>query len=125
MVPSVPPAFLLLSARGHGHSDWFGLFLLYGLFGLAAMLVLGTPLLFCYLRLGWTGFLSFMAAGGFCAGLTAYAMGGSKQDLEMVAFFATTGIISGSVFRIILFGFKHVELRSGQSSEEAIQNGLA
>ncbi|HEY1213950.1 MAG TPA: hypothetical protein VGE93_10005 [Bryobacteraceae bacterium] len=84
--------------------DWFGIVLLYGVFGPAAMLVLGTPLLALYLWFGLTDLLSFMAGGGVCAGITVYAMSRRNPDLGMLYLFTALGIISGAVFRLILFG---------------------
>jgi hypothetical protein len=92
--------------------DWLGIFLLYGGFGLAAMIVLGTPLLFCYLRLGWTGFLPFMAGGGVCAGITSYAILRGDPNLRSVELFTITGIVSGMFFRMILFGLRLTSRRS-------------
>ncbi len=89
-----------------GLGNWLGIVLIYGVFGFAAMLALGTPLLFCYLRLGWTGFLPFMAGGGVCAGITSWALLRRSHDLGMVEFFTVTGIISGLLFRVILFGIQ-------------------
>lgn len=97
LVPLVPPLALGLSMS---HLDP-ALTLIYFPFGFAAIVVLGTPLLFCFLRLGWTGFFPFMMAGGFCAGITAYLARPSPVGL-----FAQTGIMSGLVFRIILLGIR-------------------
>jgi hypothetical protein len=87
--------------------DWLGIFLLYGVFGFAAMLVLGIPLLFCFLRFGWTGFIPFMLAGGALAWLTSFAVLGGGHNLPLVELFGLAGILSGFCFRLILFGFRH------------------
>jgi len=79
---------------------------IYGLFGLATMIGLGAPLLLLYLRLGWTGFVPFLAGGGLCAGITAYALRGPSNGWGQVLFFAGTGILAGVLFRLILFGLK-------------------
>jgi len=73
VVPFISSVLLLIKSfdRRTGIADWLGLVLLFGIFGLAAMLILGTPLVFCYLRLGWTGFLPFLLGGGICAAITA------------------------------------------------------
>ena len=86
--------------------DWMGIVILYYVFGFAAMLVLGTPLLFFYLKLGWTNFLAFIVGGGLCAAITSYAMTPTPQDLGLVLFFTFTGLVSGFVFRLTLFGFQ-------------------
>lgn len=104
VIPLIPPALLLLSMRG-AFSDWLGIVYIYGIFGVAAMVALGTPLLLCYLRVGWTGFLPFLAGGGLCAGITAYTLLNTSRDLRLMGFFTFTGIIAGLLFRVILFGF--------------------
>jgi hypothetical protein len=118
LVPLVPPGLLLLSMRGTGRmtfGDWMGIGLLYGAFGLAALLALGMPLLIVWLRLGWTGFLPFMAGGGLCAGVTSYAVLRGVRDPGMVGFFTVTGIVSGLVFRLLLFGTRR-NPAAGESS---------
>jgi len=107
LVPLVPGILLQLIENGSPRitvDDRLATVLFYGVFGFAAMLALGTPLLVLYLWLGWTNFLSFMAGGGLCAGLTVYAMGRGHAPLPLAGLFATFGIISGAVFRLILFG---------------------
>jgi hypothetical protein len=111
LVPIVPPVLMLMTifgTRGMATGDWFGIILLYGAFGLAAMLALGTPLLAVYLWLGLTDLISFMAGGGVCAGITAYAMTGRSHDSAMVYLFTILGTISGAIFRLILFGAQPV-----------------
>jgi hypothetical protein len=107
VIPLIPPLLLLFSLRADPRSggEWQGAILIYGLFGLAAMVVLGSPLLFCFIRLGWTGFAAFTAGGGICAGITSYAVLRGSHNLPMIAFFGATGVISGLCFRMILFGF--------------------
>jgi hypothetical protein len=107
LVPIVPPVLLQLIARGGPPLtalDWVATILLYGVFGLAAMLVLGTPLLALYLWFGLTDLLSFMAGGGVCAGITVYATSRRSPDLGILYLFTALGIISGAAFRLILFG---------------------
>ena len=100
--------------------DWLGIVVIYGALGFAALFGLGTPLLFCYLRLGWTGFIAFMAGGGLCAGVTAYALSGQQKGLSEAALFTISGVISGLFFRIILFGFgQHSFAISNVSLERA------
>jgi len=115
LIPLIPPALLLLRTPGVSRmafGDWLGIVLIYAAFGLAVMLVLGTPLLFCYSRLGWTGFLPFMAGGGVCAGITSYAVLRGGRNTGLIGFFAVAGILSGLFFRLILFGLRHRNLRS-------------
>ena len=107
LIPLVPPILLLSRTRGFGHTapgDWAGIVALYFVLGFAAMILLGTPLLACYIRLGWTGFLSFMAGGGICAALTTYLALRGDQNLGLIQIFTVAGIISGGLFRLILFG---------------------
>jgi hypothetical protein len=108
VIPLIPPVLLLLSNRGFGMPvrDWLGIVLIYGVFGFAAMLLLGTPLLFCYLRLGWAGFLPFMAGGGVCAAITTYAVQRGGHNLGLAGFFAIAGAVSGLFFRMMLFGLR-------------------
>ena len=107
LIPFIPPFLMLSRMPGVVHisfGDWLGIVVLYGVFGLGAMLALGTPLLFCYLRLGWTGFLPFMAGGGACAGITSYAFLRGGREVSLIEFLIVAGIISGALFRAILFG---------------------
>jgi len=108
LVPWLPSVLMMAwAARGRVPlEDWLGIGVIYEVVGLAAMLGLGTPLLFCYLRLGWTGFLPFMAAGGLCAGITSYAFLRHDRDLFMVGFFTVSGLVCGLFFRAVLFGFR-------------------
>jgi hypothetical protein len=118
VIPVIPPVLLLARTRGSSHiafGDWLGILLLYSVFGFAAMVVLGTPLLFFYLRLGWTGFLAFMAGGGLCAAITSYAVLRGQRDLSLVEFFAIAGIIAGLLFRVILFGIRR-QIAAAESS---------
>jgi len=110
LVPLAPPALLLLSNARTGaplpFHDALGIFLIYGAFGLLAMVVLGMPLLFCLIRMGRTGFLPFIAGGAFCAGVVALAMLRAAKGLSLVPFFIGAGAVSGLVFRVILFGVR-------------------
>jgi hypothetical protein len=108
VIPAVPPVVMLVTMQGSGRmgfGDWMGIVLLYGIFGFAAMVALGTPLLLCFLRLGWTGFVPFITGGGLCAGTTSYAVlrGGHWGEVEL---FTITGLVSGLFFQMILFGFR-------------------
>jgi hypothetical protein len=107
LIPLVPPILLLLRTRGFGHmalADWVGIVALYYALGFAAIILLGTPLLVGYIRLGWTGFLSFMAGGGICAAATTYVALHGNWNLGLIQVFTVAGIISGGLFRLILFG---------------------
>ncbi len=108
VIPIVPPVLLLLVTRSSEMplSYWLGIVVIHGIFGFAAMVLLGTPLLFFFLRLHWTGFVPFMAGGGLCAGITSYTVlrGGGSQN--MVVIFTLFGGISGALFRMTLFSLK-------------------
>jgi hypothetical protein len=110
LIPLIPPMLLMLATRGGPNllSDRLGVILIYGVFGLAAMLVLGLPLLFVFLRMGWNGFVHFMSGAALCAFITSYAVLHGHHDQPMIAFFTITGLIAGFCFRIILFGFDPV-----------------
>jgi len=108
-IPFVPPFLLLFWSWPHSHlalADSAGIVLLYAVFGFASLLILGTPLLFCYFRLGWTGFVPFMAAGGFCAGLTSYLVLKGSRNFPLIEFFGIAGVLAGFFFRLILFGIR-------------------
>jgi hypothetical protein len=65
VIPAVPPVLMLATMRGWGHmgfGDWMGIVLLYGIFGFAAMVALGTPLLLCFLDS--VGLVSFHSLPG-------------------------------------------------------------
>lgn len=117
VIPLVPGGLLALSTRGSA-GDLLGIVYIYAIFGFGAMAVLGTPLLLVYLRLGWTGFLPFIAAGGVCAGITAYIIRRASQGLGMVSFFTVSGLIAGLLFRAMLFGF-----RQQPASERRLEEG--
>jgi hypothetical protein len=114
LVPvSAPILMVLLSMRGArlmSFPDWAGSVLLYGIFSFAAMVVFGTPLMYLYSRLNWTGFVAFIAGGAACALVTdILVMQGKITD--QLAFFAMFGVVEGLVFRLILFGVR-LRLRS-------------
>lgn len=107
VLPFVPPILLLLRSWPStplAFGDAIGIVLLYAAFGFAALLFLGAPLLLLYLRLGWTGFLPFMLAGGVCAAVTSYAVLRGVRNWPLVEFFIVAGIVCGLLFRLILFG---------------------
>jgi hypothetical protein len=110
LIPLIPPILLMLATQGGPNllSDRLGVILVYGVFGLAAMLMLGSPLLFVFLRRVWTGFVNFMCGAALCAFITSYAMLRGQHNQPMIAFFTVTGLVSGFGFRIILFGFDPV-----------------
>ena len=99
LVPLVPPVLMLPP------QDVWGIIGLYWLFGFAAMVVLGTPLLLLFLRLRWIGFFPFLTAGGLCAAVTAGVVN-RGHDRGSVIFFGLLGVVSGVVFRILLFGIR-------------------
>jgi hypothetical protein len=81
---------------------------LWGPIGLAAMLVLGSPLLFLSIRYQWAGFLAYMAAGAFVPGsfpapFCAMSTSSVSQDSALL-----TGVVSGLVLRLILFGYRAI-----------------
>lgn len=101
----IPPlSFLPLTASLQG-GDWLGLTVLYGIFGSAAMLALGVPLLLVFTRFRITGFLPFACAGTVSAVVTILIMNG-RRDPGMLPIFAVIGTIAGYLFRLALFGFK-------------------
>ena len=109
VLPFVPPSLLLSWSWPFAHlsfGDAIGIVLLYAAFGLAAMLFLGAPLLFLYLRLGWTGFPPFMVGGGLCAALTSYVVLRNVRNWPFLEFFVVAGIFCGLLFRLIVFGFR-------------------
>jgi hypothetical protein len=105
---SAPTMMVLLSivnTRGMSFGDWAGIVLLYTIFGFAAMVVLGTPLLLLYSRLNWTGFFAFVAGGAVCAVVTdLLVMRGEITD--QLPFFAMFGVVEGFAFRLILSGVR-------------------
>lgn len=106
LVPFIPPVLLLGRAVWHMNpGDSLGILILYWIFGLGAMAVFGTPLLFVYLRLGWTGFLPFLAGGGGCAAITAALLSG-PHGKGMIETFGALGAVSGIFFRVLLFGIR-------------------
>lgn len=129
LVPLVPPVLLLLSMGLGGpmaSNDRLAFVCIYGLFGLATMIGLGAPLLLLYLRLGWTGFLPFLAGGSVCAAITSYALRGPSSGWGMVPFFTGTGALAGLLFRLILFGLAPHEPASvaGVPRERALSRRL-
>jgi hypothetical protein len=107
-VPLVPPILLLLNmsrAAKLSFGDWTGIVIIYGAIGLAAMILLGTPLLALCLRFGKTGFAPFIAGGAISAILTVYAAWAGQPQSSLIELFAILGAAAGGVFRLILFGF--------------------
>jgi hypothetical protein len=124
VIPIVPPVLLLLMTHGSSQMPlnlWLGEIGLYGIFGFAAMVALGTPLLLLFMRLDWTGFVPFMAGGGFCAGVTSYMVLRTGHDQNMVAIFTLFGIISGALFRLILFGLRPHSISSVGPTPEKLE----
>jgi len=91
--------------RRIGIADLFWWVVPLGIFGFGTMVVLGTPFLFCYFRLGWTGFWPFVLGGGICAAITAriFLQG---DPVLLLLYFALQGMVAGAAFRAILFGFR-------------------
>jgi hypothetical protein len=83
---------------------WMGIVAIYAIFGFAAMVILGTPLLCLYLKYGWTGFTPFMIGAGACAGLTAGIVSRAREP-GLTVLITAFGVIAGICFRLILFGF--------------------
>jgi hypothetical protein len=85
--------------------DWQG-FIAFNaiIFTLAAMVVLGTPLLVFYRWRGWTSFLSFAVGGGLCATITCLVLLRPGIHPRIVAPFTAAGVCAGAAFRLILFG---------------------
>jgi hypothetical protein len=94
---------MIRGARAMSLGDWAGIVLLYILVGFAAMIVFGTPLVYLYSRLNWTGFFGVIAGGGLCAALT-YTLVMRRQITYLFPFFTIFGVVEGLVFRLILFG---------------------
>lgn len=96
--------YLALAMRHLALWDAFGFIVIYSMFCYAAMLVFGSPLLYLYKRLNWTGFLAFAAGGALCAAVTqmiAWAPVLPKHDF---VFLTLCGVVEGLVLRLILFG---------------------
>jgi len=85
--------------------DCMGFVLLYAMFSLAAMVVLGIPLLVLYSRLGWTGFFAFVGGAAVCAAATYTLVAQGQPQLDQFVLFTIFGIVEGFVFRVMLFGF--------------------
>jgi hypothetical protein len=80
LVPLVPSLLMQIHMQ---HVSSF-LVLLYYFIGLIAMIALGTPLLFCFLQLSWSGFIPFLVGAGVCAGITSVGLLGPSPDLFQV-----------------------------------------
>ncbi len=106
VAPLVPPMILLASAQKLPFWDAAGIIMLYWVFGFASIVVLGTPLLLLYRRLGWTGYVSFSIGGGGCALITSLLVTRGFYGAGMIAMWAVTGMVSGVVLRMALFGFR-------------------
>jgi hypothetical protein len=102
VVPWSGPALSLLVMHGGA-----GVMPIYALFSFAAMVLPGLPLLYLYARLGWTGFVPFIAGGALCAAATyALVMRGTPSDPAMFVFFTLFGVVEGAALRLILYGAK-------------------
>ena len=84
--------------------NWLGFVLLYAMFSLAAMVVLGMPLLILYSRRGWTVFFAFVGGGAVCAAATYILVAQGHPQADQFALFTVFGIVEGIVFRVMLFG---------------------
>jgi hypothetical protein len=109
MVPPSGPALLVLysmlrSGQRIVLGDWGGIVLLYAVFGLAAMIVLGGPALYLYSRLNWTGFFAFLAGGAVCAAMTYMLAVGREAKPDQLGSFTALGVVEGLLLRLILFG---------------------
>jgi hypothetical protein len=113
VVPLTAPSLLVLQMMLSGgrrmpFGDWIGFVLLYAMFSLAAMVVLGIPLLVLYSRLGWTGFFAFVGGGAVCAAATYTLVAQGQPQLDQFVLFTIFGVVEGFVFRVMLFGFGRV-----------------
>jgi hypothetical protein len=113
VVPLTAPSLLVLRMMLSGgqrmpFADWMGFLLLYAMFSLAAMVVLGIPLLVLYSRLGWTGFFAFVGGAAVCAAATYTLVAQGRPLTDQFALFTTFGVVEGFVFRVMLFGFGRV-----------------
>jgi hypothetical protein len=106
LTPLVPPMILLAGAQKLPFWDAAGIIVLYWVFGFASIVVLGTPLLLLYRRLGWTGYVSFSIGGGVCAAITSSLVMRGMDGAGIIAMWAFTGAASGLVLRMTLFGFR-------------------
>ncbi len=108
-VPLTGPALFVLQALCFGgrvsFRDALGVVLIYGVFGFVAMLVLGSPLLFLYSRLQWTGFPAFIGGGAFCAALMYSLVARDRFAPAPFVFFTLFGVVEGLALRLMLFGF--------------------
>ncbi len=108
VVPLTAPVLLVLWVALAGQRlaflDHLGIVLIYAVFGLAAMVVFGLPLLLVYARLHWTGFSAFIAGGALCAALTYSLIMRGRPEPANLALFTAFGIVEGLFLRLILFG---------------------
>ncbi len=106
----VPAVMTLVIARSDGSSpdlnDYLGNLMLYGTFTCFAMVILGLPLLWLYLRLNQRSFLAFAFGGGLCAIPPALVGSGRPTQLSTLMFYFVIGVIAGLTFRLILFGVR-------------------
>ena len=116
LVPPVAPLTLLFASGSRWSGSWLSWLALLSIFAFAAMFLLGTPLLYVFLRLRLTGLVPFMAAGAFCAALTDNFMESGPRQYWLLALYAGSGAVAGLAFRFILFGITPVFFRSAPSA---------
>jgi hypothetical protein len=110
VIPLLVPVLLAMGTR-HGDgsrsglNDYLSSLLLVGPVTFAAMVVLGLPLLFVFLRFDLTSLVAFGLGGGVCAVMTGAIMGGPPH-METLVYYGFHGVIAGVVFRLILFGVR-------------------
>jgi hypothetical protein len=120
VVPLTAPVFFffpqVLFGQRLAFIDFAGIIFLYALFGFAAMVVLGIPLLFFYSRRGWTGLFAFIAGGAVCAAATYIAVVRAGIRPDQFALFTAFGVVEGLALRLILFGARGHPGSAGSSA---------
>ncbi len=110
--PLLLALWMMRGTRLMTFGDWAGIVLLYAAFSLAAMVVLGTPLLVLFSRLRWSGFAAFMTGGVACAASTYLVAARGQAQRGQFVLFTAFGVVEGFVLRWILFGLARSPRRS-------------
>lgn len=111
LVPATVPVTFALHVPDSSPTNWIELleFLpMAAFFGSPAMIFVGIPLLYIYLRRGWTGFLPFLIGGGVCGIAIFGALLSTPLYPVVLRMYAACGLVGGALFRILLFGFTPV-----------------